>query len=79
MPVDIVEAPPVHEPVTLWIHRVLSACGRPDYQKQLAKELGAIGNSEMWTAGKAVRQLRPKEPARAIAKGTKGVGGRTAN
>src|ERR1043165_2136404 len=59
--------------------RVLSACGRPDYQQQLAKELGAIGNSEMWTAGKAVRQLRPKEPARAIAKGTKGVGGRTAN
>ena len=59
--------------------RVLSACGRPDYQKQLAKELGAIGNSEMWQAGKAVRALRPKELARTIAKGTKGVAGRAAN
>src|SRR6266446_9574331 len=59
--------------------RVLSACGRPDYQQQLAKELGAIGKSEMWTAGKAVRELRPKELARAIVKGTKGVGGRAAN
>ena len=59
--------------------RVLSACGRPDYQKQLTKELAAIGNSEMWTAGKAVRALRPKEPAKAIAKGTKGVSGRTTN
>src|SRR5436190_69361 len=44
--------------------RVLSACGRPDYQRQLAKELGAIGNSEMWRAGKAVRELRPKEPGK---------------
>jgi ketol-acid reductoisomerase len=59
--------------------RVLSACGKPDYQKQLTKELNAIGNSEMWMAGKAVRALRPKEPARAIAKGTKGVAGRASN
>ena len=59
--------------------RVLSSCGKPDYQKQLTKELGAIGNSEMWRAGKAVRALRPKEPAKAIAKGTKGVTGRAAN
>src|ERR1051326_3160860 len=59
--------------------RVLSACGASDYQVQLTKELSAIGDSEMWEAGKAVRALRPKEPARAIAKGTKGVGGRTAN
>ena len=59
--------------------RVLSACGAPDYQAQLGKELGEIGNSEMWQAGKAVRALRPKEPARLIAKGTKGVAGRTAN
>src|SRR6516162_8369619 len=59
--------------------RVLSACGRPDYQKLLDKELSQLGNSEMWTAGKAVRSLRPKEPARAIAAGTKGVGGRTGN
>src|SRR5437762_2246072 len=59
--------------------RVLSACGRADYQQQLAKELGAIGNSEMWRAGKAVRALRPREAARAIAKGTKGVEGRARN
>jgi ketol-acid reductoisomerase len=59
--------------------RVLSACGKPDYQKQLGKELAAIGNSEMWQAGKAVRALRPKESARAIAAGTKGIAGRAAN
>jgi ketol-acid reductoisomerase len=59
--------------------RVLSACGKPDYQKQLGKELAVIGNSEMWQAGKAVRALRPKEAARAIAAGTKGIGGRAAN
>ncbi|HLH54749.1 MAG TPA: ketol-acid reductoisomerase [Verrucomicrobiae bacterium] len=59
--------------------RVLSACGKPDYQKQLTRELNEIGNSEMWQAGKAVRALRPKEPARAIAKGTKGVAGRASN
>jgi ketol-acid reductoisomerase len=59
--------------------RVLSACGKADYQQQLGKELGQIRDSEMWEAGKAVRALRPKEPARAIAKGTKGVGGRAAN
>src|SRR5579864_2088550 len=59
--------------------RVLSACGRPDYQKLLTKELNAIGNSEMWQAGKAVRALRPKEQGHAIAKGTKGVAGRGRN
>jgi len=45
----------------------------------LGKELAVIGNSEMWQAGKAVRALRPKEAARAIAAGTKGIGGRAAN
>ena len=55
------------------------ASGKPDYQKQLSKELAVIGNSEMWQAGKAVRALRPKEPARAIAAGTKGISGRGAN
>jgi len=59
--------------------RVLSTCGKSDYQKQLTKELNAIGNSEMWRAGKAVRALRPREPGRAIAKGTKGVAGRSRN
>jgi ketol-acid reductoisomerase len=59
--------------------RVLSACGKADYQKQLDKELSQLGNSEMWRAGKAVRALRPKEAARTIAKGTKGVTGRARN
>jgi ketol-acid reductoisomerase len=59
--------------------RVLSACGKPDYQVGLQKELAEIGNSEMWQAGKAARALRPKEVAKAITKTTKGVGGRAAN
>jgi ketol-acid reductoisomerase len=59
--------------------RVLSSCGKADYQQQLAKELGEIGNSEMWQAGKATRSLRPKEPARKVTKATKGTGGRKAN
>ncbi len=58
--------------------RVIAICGKPDYQQKLAQELNALGNSEMWQAGKAVRALRPKEPARAITKGTKGVVGRKA-
>ncbi len=56
--------------------RVLRACGKPDYQKQLQKELEAMRNSEMWRAGAAVRALRPKEPAKAISKSTTGVAGR---
>jgi ketol-acid reductoisomerase len=59
--------------------RVLKACGAPDYQVQLTKELAEIGNSEMWQAGKAVRALRPTEGAKLIAKGTKGVSGRGSN
>src|SRR5215475_13745776 len=59
--------------------RVLSACGKSNYQTQLDKELNTLGNSEMWRAGKAVRSLRPKEPARTIAKGMKGVEGRASN
>jgi ketol-acid reductoisomerase len=59
--------------------RVLSACGKPDYQKFLQAELGTMGNSEMWRAGKAVRALRPKEPAKIITKGTAGVAGRGSN
>lgn len=58
--------------------RVLSACGAPDYQQQLTKELNELGNSEMWRAGKATRALRPKEPARDISS-AKGVGGRASN
>lgn len=59
--------------------RVLSACGQSDYQQQLTKELHAIGNSEMWQAGKATRALRPTESAKAISKATKGIGGRESN
>jgi ketol-acid reductoisomerase len=58
--------------------RVLQSCGRSDYQVQLTRELNAIANSEMWQAGKATRELRPKEPARQIT-GAKGTGGRKAN
>src|SRR5512136_1865720 len=59
--------------------RVLSACGKPDYQKFLQAELGTMGNSAMWRAGKAVRALRPKESAKIITKGTAGVAGRGSN
>ena len=56
--------------------RVITTCGKPDYQQQLSKELREIGQSEMWLAGKAVRALRPKEPAKEITKSTKGIEGR---
>jgi ketol-acid reductoisomerase len=59
--------------------RVLTSCGKADYQAQLTKELDQIGNSEMWQAGKAVRALRPKEVAKEISKATLGVSGRKAN
>jgi len=59
--------------------RVLSACGKPDYQKQLSKELDVIGNSEMWRAGKATRDLRPKESAKKGARTARGTGGRKSN
>jgi ketol-acid reductoisomerase len=59
--------------------RVLTSCGKPDYQVQLTKELNTIGNSEMWQAGKAVRALRPKETAKVISKATLGVTGRKSN
>ncbi len=59
--------------------RVLTACGKSDYQQQLTRELATMGNSEMWRAGKATRALRPKEPAKKISKSTKGVTGRASN
>lgn len=58
--------------------RVISACGKPNYQQLLAKELGALGNSEMWRAGRAVRSLRPREKAKIITSATRGVTGRKA-
>jgi ketol-acid reductoisomerase len=56
--------------------RVIKECGKPDYQKQLSKELGEIRDSEMWRAGAAVRALRPAEKAHVTSKSTKGVTGR---
>jgi ketol-acid reductoisomerase len=40
--------------------RVLEANSAPDYRARLDAELAAIGNSEMWRAGRAVRSLRPE-------------------
>jgi len=40
--------------------RTLEANSRPDYRQQLEKELKEIRESEMWVAGKAVRELRPE-------------------
>ncbi len=59
--------------------RVISACGRPDYQQLLDKELGKMAGSEMWRAGAAVRKLRPAEKARDMGAGTKGIAGRRGN
>jgi len=59
--------------------RVLSACGKTDYQQQLARELNTMANSEMWLAGQATRALRPKELAKKISKITRGIEGRKAN
>jgi ketol-acid reductoisomerase len=59
--------------------RVLQACGKPDYQEQLTKELNTMANSEMWQAGKATRALRPKEPAKKFSTAPKGTVGRSSN
>jgi ketol-acid reductoisomerase len=59
--------------------RVLSSTGKADYREQLGKELKAIADSEMWRAGQATRSLRPREAAKTITKGTKGIGGRKGN
>jgi len=54
--------------------RVLDACSGPDYKELLQKELDEMGSSEMWTAGRAVRTLRPKGEKKTS---TAGTGGRT--
>ncbi len=59
--------------------RVLQTCGRKGYREQLDKELAAMGTSEMWQAGRAVRALRPREKARGITRHTRGVAGRGHN
>jgi ketol-acid reductoisomerase len=40
--------------------RVLDVNSRPDYRQRLEKELKEVAESEMWQAGKAVRELRPE-------------------
>ncbi len=59
--------------------RVLSSCSKVNYKEQLDKELAALGNSEIWQAGKSARALRPKETAKVVTKATKGVSGRGKN
>ena len=59
--------------------RVIRACGRSDYKQLLGRELGVMGNSEMWRAGKATRDLRPKESARKDLESAKGTAGRQSN
>ncbi|MCK5529320.1 MAG: ketol-acid reductoisomerase [Kiritimatiellae bacterium] len=59
--------------------RVIRSCSGKNYKEKLDKELSTIANSEMWTAGKAVRSLRPKNKAKVVTKDTKGVKGRGKN
>jgi ketol-acid reductoisomerase len=59
--------------------RVLTSCGKPNYQEQLGRELATMANSEMWQAGKATRSLRPREAAKKTTGATKGLGGRKSN
>lgn len=40
--------------------RVLKANSDPNYKKNLQKELDEMGNSELWRAGRKVRELRPE-------------------
>ncbi len=56
--------------------RVITECSKPDYQANLNAELSMLRNSEMWSAGAAVRSLRPKEKQREITEATKGIQGR---
>lgn len=56
--------------------RVIRSCGRITYKQQLLKELQTMGNSEMWQAGKATRNLRPRTRAEGIPSTAKGTGGR---
>jgi ketol-acid reductoisomerase len=57
--------------------RVIKVCGSRSYPQRIARELATMRNSEMWQAGAAVRALRPKEKARSISGGTKGLTGRS--
>ncbi|MDD5675796.1 MAG: hypothetical protein PHC61_16620, partial [Chitinivibrionales bacterium] len=58
---------------------VIRDCGGKNYQEFLGKRLSAMHESEMWRAGRAVRELRPKEKAKIISAKTRGVAGRGSN
>ena len=58
---------------------VLRDCGAKDYKQKLDKQLDAMGNSEMWQAGKACRALRPNEKAKKNAASAAGTAGRKTN
>ena len=49
-------------------------CGVSGYQERLTEDLNEMGGSEMWRAGKATRDLRPKEEAQEITAETRGGG-----
>jgi ketol-acid reductoisomerase len=59
--------------------RVIESVGGPDYREVLGRELAEMHNSEMWRAGKATRDLRPKEQAKTNLESAKGTGGRQKN
>jgi ketol-acid reductoisomerase len=59
--------------------RVISTGSKPDYKKQLGKELEAMASSEMWQAGKATRALRPAGQRKVISRSVKGTAGRKSN
>jgi len=40
--------------------RTLEKCGKANYREELEAELKELRESEMWTAGRTVRQLRPE-------------------
>ena len=44
--------------------RVLESNSKPDYRKQLEKELKEVAESELWEAGTVVRSLRPERAAK---------------
>ena len=58
---------------------VLRDCGAKNYKQKLDKQLDAMGNSEMWQAGKVCRSLRPHEKARKNAVNAVGTKGRSKN
>jgi len=59
--------------------RVIRSVGGADYKEVLGKELAVMRDSEMWRAGKAMRDLRPKEPEKKGARTARGIAGRQSN